>query len=72
MKSKLSPNEKAFVELIKNIDPTLLAFLRERVLFICEQTAEDTKNWSENSMIHPRVYIQLNQEVQKYLGFNEN
>jgi hypothetical protein len=63
-------NEKAFKNLIKNLDHVPLALLRERVLFICEQTAKDCVNW-ENTFVHPRLYVELNEVVKKHLGFEE-
>lgn len=73
---KEKTNEQAFKNLIKDIDPMLLALLRERILTICEHTAnnsEDIVNNSEdivNYFIQPRFYVELNDVVQKHLGFD--
>lgn len=59
-----------FRALLKDIDPVMLALLRERVLTICERTAEDSKNWDRDKVfVHPDMYVRLNDIVQKYLGF---
>lgn len=63
-------NDKAFKNLLKNLSHVELALLRERVLYICEETSKDSINW-ENSFVHPRLYQQLNESVQKHLGFND-
>jgi hypothetical protein len=62
-------NEKAFKNLIKDLDPILLAMLRERVLTICEETANNSEELV-NSFIQPRFYVELNKVVQKHLGFD--
>jgi hypothetical protein len=67
---KPTTNEQAFKNLIKNLDHVPLALLRERVLFICQETAKDCVNW-ENTFVHPRLYVELNEVVQKHLGFEE-
>ena len=69
MKKKQVTNEQAFKNLLKNIEPMHLALLRERVLTICEHTA---KNFEGNMMIDKSLYINLNEIVQKHLGFEEN
>lgn len=71
MSKKPKTNEVAFKELIKNLDPILLACLRERVLTICEHTEQESKNWGDDYFIHPNLYARLNQEVKKYLGFDD-
>jgi hypothetical protein len=69
-KKKEITNEQAFKNLIKDIDPIFLALLRERVLTICEHTANNSED-IVNSFIEPRLYVELNQVVQKHLGFEE-
>ena len=71
MKNKIKTNDVAFKNLIKNLDHFQLALLRERVLYICEETAKDCVNW-ENSFVHSRLYIELNECVKKDLGFEDN
>ena len=61
-------NEQAFKNLIKDLDFVSLALLRERILAICEYTANNSEEIS-NSFIHPRLYKQLNEIVKKHLGF---
>jgi hypothetical protein len=68
---KSRTNEQAFKELIKNMDSVLLALLRERVLAICELTEKESVNWNDNSFLHPSLYKRLNDEVKKYLGYEE-
>ena len=69
MKQKKVTNEQAFKNLLKNIDTISLALLRERILAICEDTAE---NLEENGFISKKLYVELNEIVQKHLGFKEN
>jgi hypothetical protein len=69
MKKKVVTNEQAFKNLLKNIDSVSLALLRERILAICEHTAE---NFEENGFISKKLYVELNEIVQKHLGFQEN
>jgi hypothetical protein len=69
MKNKQETNEQAFKNLLKNIDSVSLALLRERVLFICEYSAE---NFEDNLLINKKLWVKLNEIVQKHLGFEEN
>jgi hypothetical protein len=50
------------------------ALLRERVVKIMEMTIQDIQEnperW-EQSFVHPSMYEQLNERVQKHLGFNQ-
>ena len=66
---KETTNEQAFKNLIKDIDPMLLALLRERILTICEHTTNNSED-IVNSFIQPRLYVELNEVVQKHLGFD--
>lgn len=68
-KKKEITNEQAFKNLIKDIDPLFLALLRERILTICEHTANNSED-IVNSFIQPRLYVELNEIVQKHLGFD--
>jgi hypothetical protein len=70
MKKKVRTNEQAFKNLLKDLDPISLALLRERILTICEYTANNSEEIS-NSFINPRLYVDLNEVVQKHLGFEE-
>lgn len=66
---KKQTNEQSFKNLLKNIDSVSLALLRERILVICEHTAE---NYEENGFISKKLYVNLNDIVKKHLGFEEN
>jgi len=63
-------NDQAFKELFKNLHSVQVALLRERVLFVCEQTAKESDSW-ENPFVSPRLYKELNEVVQKHLGFED-
>ena len=67
MKKKIT-NEQAFKNLLKNIDSVSLALLRERVLTICEYSAE---NLQDSGFVSKKLYVKLNEIVQKHLGFEE-
>lgn len=73
MKTSKKPltNEKKLKNLIAENDPILNALLLERILKIMEITEEDIKehpeNW-ERSIIHPNLWHQLNENVQKCLN----
>lgn len=69
--SKQQTNESRLKKLIAE-NPTILnALLLERILKIMEITEEDIKenpsDW-EQSLIHPSLWHQLNDNVQKYLN----
>jgi hypothetical protein len=70
MNQKVVTNEQAFQNLLKSLDSVSVALLRERVLMICEHTAMNYKD--ENGFVNPRLYVELNEKVQKHLGFEEN
>lgn len=70
MNKKMDTNRKAMTELIKNLDDVSLAILRERIVTICEATVENSKNW-DSTFIAPKLYVHLNDEVQKYIGFDK-
>lgn len=73
MKTSKKPltNEKKLKNLITENDPILNALLLERIVKIMEITEEDIKehpeNW-ERSIIHPNLWHQLNENVQKCLN----
>jgi hypothetical protein len=66
--NKKITNEQAFKNLLKNIDSVSLALLRERVLTICEHSAE---NLQDSGFVSKKLYVNLNEIVQKHLGFEE-
>jgi hypothetical protein len=64
-------NEQSFKSLLKDLHQVELAILRERILKIMELTLQDIeinpKDW-ETQIIHPNVFINLNNKIQKHLG----
>jgi len=69
---KQKNNEQMLKDLIKDLSPIEIALLRERIVTVCEQTAEASKNWHrEESFVMPEMYQHLNEMVQKHLGFGE-
>ena len=74
MKAKAKTNETMFRDLLKDLDPVLIALLRERVVNICEQTAMAARAHEAKKMfiIDPGMYVALNDIVQKHLGFGDN
>jgi len=66
---KQKTNEQLFKSLFKEIDPISMALLRERIVAICEHTAE---NFEGNGFISKDAYVRLNEIVQKHIGFNNN
>ena len=76
-KSKNKTNEQvlsALLKDLKHIHPIYSALLRERILCICEQTLIDIdnnpENW-KNPFIHPNCYRELNEIVQRNIGFEK-
>lgn len=73
MKTSKKPltNEKKLKNLISENGPTLNALLIERIVKIMEITEADIKehpeDW-ERSIIHPNLWHQLNENVQKCLN----
>lgn len=70
--SKKQPtNESRLKKLIAENSPILNALLVERILKIAEITEEDIKvnpqDW-ERSLIHPSLWHQLNENVQRNLN----
>lgn len=71
-------NDKRFNALFKELRFTLHeTLLRERVVKIMEMTIQDIKEnpqkWERNferTAIHPSMYEELNEIIQKHLGFN--
>ena len=73
-KKTAKTNDKALKSLIKSIDGTIYtALLRERILRIMDITMYDIENnpkdW-EGTWISPKLYEELNEIVQKELGFD--
>lgn len=64
-------NEQSFKSLLKDLHQVELAILRERILKIMELTLQDIeinpKDW-ETQIIHPNVFFNLNNKIQKHLG----
>ena len=74
MKTKIKTNEQSFKELFKELNSVEVALLRERILKIFEITLDDIKNNPENwngIFVHPRLYIELNETIQKHLAFKD-
>ena len=65
---KTITNEQALKNLIKDLDSVSISLLRERILAICEYTANNSEEIS-NSFINPRLYVELNTVVKKHLGY---
>lgn len=66
---KEKTNEQMMRSLLKELPPIMVALLRERIVKICEISAEQCMEW-ENPIVHPSLYLELNELVQKHLGFN--
>lgn len=68
---KTLTNEQKLKNLMAENGPTLNALLIERIVKIMEITEEDIKehpeDW-ERSIIHPNLWHQLNENVQKCLN----
>jgi hypothetical protein len=66
---------KALVEELKN-DFLTSAILREKILNVMQETAElaeaDEKENKRNSIIAPRVFIELNKLVIEKIGYENN
>jgi len=70
--SKKQPTNESRLKKLIAENPTILnALLLERILKIMEITEEDIRknpqDW-EKSIIHPSLWHQLNENVQKYLN----
>jgi hypothetical protein len=63
------------IELIKSNTPMQNALLRERIVTIMNATVDSITNtpesWS-NGIIHPGLYLELNDNVNEKIGFQLN
>jgi hypothetical protein len=73
MKPKSKTNDQMLIELIKSNSPMLNAILRERIVIMMNATvksiSEDPERWSK-AIVHPALYVELNDNVNKVIGFN--
>ena len=72
---KTKTNDQRFKELFKVVNGSIYsALLRERIVKVMDMTIKDIKEnpeeW-ENAFVHPSMYEELNEIVQKYIGFND-
>jgi len=72
MKRKSKTNDQMLIELIKTNSPMQNALLRERIVTIMGITMdsinESPEKWG-NMMIHPSLYLELNDNVNEKIGF---
>jgi hypothetical protein len=75
MKRKSKTNDQMLIELIKSNSPMQNALLRERIVTIMSATVDSITNtpesWS-NGIIHPGLYLELNDNVNEKIGFQLN
>jgi hypothetical protein len=75
MKRKSKTNDQMLIELIKSNSPMQNALLRERIVTIMNATVDSITNtpesWS-NGIIHPGLYLELNDNVNEKIGFQLN
>ena len=73
MKRKNKTNDQMLIELIKSNTPMQNAILRERIVIMMNATVksinEDPERWNK-AIIHPALYVELNDNVNKVIGFN--
>lgn len=71
--SKSKTNDQMLIELIRTNSPMQNAMLRERIVRIMEITVKDITdnpdNWN-SGFIHPSLYTELGDNVNKIIGFN--
>lgn len=71
--SKVKTNDDMLIELIKSNSPMENALLRERIVKIMEITIDDIETnpdkWNKG-FIAPSLYVTLNNNVVKTIGFN--
>jgi hypothetical protein len=75
MKTKRKTNDQMLKSLFKELEGSIYsALIRERIVKIMELTIDDIKEnperW-EKSFIHSSMYEQLNDVVQKHIGFEK-
>jgi hypothetical protein len=70
---KQKTNDQMLIELIKTNSPILNAILRERIVVMMNATVksmnEDPERWNQ-AIVHPGLYRELNDNVNKVIGFN--
>ena len=70
---KQKTNDQMLIELIKTNSSMLNAILRERIVVMMNATVksinEDPERWNK-AIIHPSLYVELNDNVNKVMGFN--
>jgi hypothetical protein len=72
MKPKSKTNDQMLIELIKSNSPMQNALLRERIIAIMGITVNSINNEPDkwvNMMIHPSLYLELNDNVNDKIGF---
>ena len=73
MKRKSKTNDQMLIELIKSNSPMQNAILRERIVVMMNATVksinEDPERWN-NAIVHSSLYVELNDNVNKVIGFN--
>jgi hypothetical protein len=76
MKSKKKTNDQLIKSLFKELEGSIYsALLRERIVVIMDMTMNDIKDHPEawdKAFIHSSMYEQLNDVVQKHLGFKND
>jgi len=75
MKRKSKTNDQMLIELIKSNTPMQNALLRERIVTIMNATVDSITNTPEswnNGIIHPGLYLELNDNVNEKIGFQLN
>jgi hypothetical protein len=72
MKVKQKTNDQMLIELIKTNSPMQNALLRERIVAIMGITEQSITNEPEKwnkGIIHPGLYLELSDNVNKTIGF---
>lgn len=75
MKRKSKTNDQMLIELIKSNSPMQNALLRERIVAIMGITVDSITNNPESwnkGIIHPGLYLELNDNVNEKIGFQLN
>jgi len=75
MKRKSKTNDQMLIELIKSNSPMQNALLRERIVTIMNATVDSITNTPESwnkGIIHPGLYLELNDNVNEKIGFQLN
>jgi hypothetical protein len=75
MKRKSKTNDQMLIELIKSNTPMQNALLRERIVTIMNATVDSITNTPESwnkGIIHPGLYLELNDNVNEKIGFQLN